>query len=154
MQSFCITRKSAAQRIVKNLCILRKAFLLMLIAAMLISCATQKSLRTDFEENLKNYHELIRWRQLDEASLLASGSVSRAFKERLQAAKNTVVVDYRISNISYSEKTREASVKVEIDYYSLSSYRIRTVTDNQKWVYEGKEGRGAWRLISLFPEFP
>ena len=133
---------------------MRKAFLFIFIAAMLVSCATEQNIRADFEKEMKNYHELIRWHQLEDASLLASVSISGAYKERLQAAKNIVVVDYRVSNINYSEKTKQAEVAVQIDYYTHSSPRMRSITDNQKWAYEGKEGEGVWRLTSLFPEFP
>ena len=133
---------------------MRKAFLFIFIAAMLVSCATEQNIRADFEKEMKNYHELIRWHQLEEASLLASASISGAYKERLQAAKNIVVVDYRVSNINYSEETKQAEVAVQIDYYTHSSPRMRSITDNQKWAYEGKEGEGVWRLTSLFPEFP
>ena len=64
------------------------------------------------------------------------------------------VADYRIKNIKYDEKKKEAEVKVEIDYYKLSTSRLKTVIDDQKWTYQGKEGKGRWRLMSLLPDFP
>lgn len=133
---------------------MRTFFLSLLIATALVSCATQKNIREDLEKNFKNYNELVRWRQFEDASSYPADSISREYQARLKAAKNVIVVDCRIMNVKYDEKENKAEVKVEIDYYLLSSSRLRTVTDNQKWAYQGKEGKGLWRLMSLLPEFP
>jgi hypothetical protein len=132
----------------------RKLFLSLLIATALVSCATQQDIKADFERNFKNYNELVRWHQFEDASLLASDSISGEYKERLKSVKNVSVVDYRVMNVKYDEKKKTAEVTVAIDYYTHSSPRVRTVTDNQKWAYQGKEDKGLWRLISLLPEFP
>jgi len=58
------------------------------------------------------------------------------------------------SSVVFDEKKKEAAIKIELDYYTLSSPRLRTVVDNQRWAYEGEEGKGVWRLMSLLPEFP
>jgi len=133
---------------------MQKLFLPLLIAATLISCATQQNIKADFEKNLKNYNELVRWRQFEDASLLAADSISGEYRERLKSVKNVAMVDCRVMNVTYDEKKNTAEVTVEIDYYTHSSPRMRTVTDHQKWAYQGKEGKGLWRLMSLLPEFP
>jgi len=97
---------------------------------------------------------MVRWNQLEEASLFPADSISAGYRERLKAAKNVAVVDYRVMNIKYDEKKKEAEVKVEIDYYRRSTLSLKTVIDNQKWAYQEKEGKGHWRLMSLLPDFP
>ena len=133
---------------------MRIFFLLLLISVALVSCNMQKTIRADFEKSLKSYNESVRWHHLEVASLFPSDSISREYKERARKANNSAVVDYRIMDVTYDDAKKEAEVKVEMDYYTLSSSTLRTLVDNQKWVYQEKEGIGLWRLISLLPEFP
>ena len=133
---------------------MKTLFLSLLITAALASCNTQRSIKEDFDTNFRSYNEMVRWHQLEEASLFPADSISAGYNERLNAAKDVVVADYRIMNIKYDEKKKEAEVKVEIDYYRRSTLIVKTVIDNQKWAYRGKEGKGQWRLMSLLPDFP
>ena len=134
---------------------MRILFLSLFVTAALVSCAaTEKSVREDFDMIFKDYNELLRWHRFEDASLFPADAVSEKYRERVEMAKDVKVVDYRVINITFDEKKKEAAVKLEIDYYTLSSPRVRTVVDNQKWVYQGKEGEGVWRLMSLLPEFP
>lgn len=133
---------------------MRILFLSLFITAALVSCATEKNVREDFDKNSINYNELLRWHRFEDASLFPADTISEKYRERLEMAKDVKVVDYRVMNVTFDEKKKEAAVKIEIDYYTLSSPRLRTVVDNQKWAYEGEEGKGAWRLMSLLPEFP
>jgi len=134
---------------------MRILFLSLFITATLVSCAaTEKSVREDFDVVFSEYNDLLRWHRFEDASLFPADTVSEKYRERVEMARDVKVVDYRVINITFDEKKKEAAVKLEIDYYTLSSPRVRTVVDNQKWVYQGKEGEGVWRLMSLLPEFP
>ena len=133
---------------------MRILFLSLFITAALISCATEKSAREDFDKIFADYNDLLRWHRFEDASLFPADTISDKYRERLEMAKDVKVVDYRVMNVTFDKKNKEAAVKVELDYYTLSSPRLRTVVDNQKWVYEGAEGKGVWRLVSLLPEFP
>jgi hypothetical protein len=133
---------------------MKTLFFSLLTAVVLASCSTQMSIKADFEKNFKSYNELVRWNQLEEASLFPADSISVGYRERLKDAKNVAVVDYRVMHIEYDEKKKEAEVKVEIDYYKRSTLSLKTVIDNQKWAYQEKEGKGYWRLMSLLPNFP
>ena len=75
------------------------------------------------------------------------------FSARVRAAKNMRVVDYRITGVKLDEQKAEAEVRVEIDYYTLSAYRLKTLVDTQKWAYVDQGGAKQWRLVSLLPEF-
>jgi hypothetical protein len=133
--------------------VMRILFLSLLIAASLVSCNAQRNIKADFEKNVKKYNESVRWHQFESASLFPADAISGEYRERVMAAKNVEVIDYRLVDVKYDEKKNEAEVKVEIDY-TPSLFRIRTIVDNQKWAYQEKEGIGLWRLISLLPEFP
>lgn len=133
---------------------MRTLFISFFIAVSLVCCATQKNSREDLEENFKNYNELVRWRQFEDASNYPADSISGEYEERLKAAKNVMIVDWRVINLKFGEKMKKAEVKVEIDYYNIFSPRVRTVIDKQKWAYQENKGKGLWRLMSLLPEFP
>ena len=133
---------------------MKTLFFSLLLTAVLVSCNTQRSIQADFEKNFRNYNELVRWNQLEEAGTFPADSISAGYKERLKAAKNVAVVDYRVMNIKYDGKKKEAEVKVEIDYYKRNILSLKTVIDNQKWAYQEKEGKSLWRLMSLLPDFP
>ncbi|MDH4231772.1 MAG: hypothetical protein OEW04_07050, partial [Nitrospirota bacterium] len=120
----------------------------------LVSCNAQKTVRADFERSLKNYNESVRWRQLETASHFLADSISGEYNEWSRKASKVAVVDYRIIDVNYDETKKEAEVKVEIEYYTLSSSKVRTLADIQKWVYQEKDGKGFWRLTSPLPEFP
>ena len=124
------------------------------MTAALFSCATEQSAREDFDKLSMDYNDLLRWHRFEDAALFPSDTISEKYRERMEMAKDVKVVDYRIVNVSFDEKKKEALIKIELDYYTLSSPKLRTVTDNQRWVYEGEVGKGAWRLMSLLPEFP
>lgn len=125
-----------------------------LIAIALTACATQSAIRGELDESIKQYNYLLRWHKLDAASFFTSESLSEEFRDRVQAAKNMNIVDYRIKKVNYNEEKGEASVQVEIDYYTLSSNILKTLLDIQRWVYIEENGNKQWRLISLLPEFP
>jgi uncharacterized membrane protein len=44
-------------------------------------------------------------------------------------------------------------VNVEIDYYILSSARVKTLRHTEEWAYGEEKRADGWRLMSLFPEF-
>ena len=133
---------------------MRILFLSLFITAALVSCATEKSFREDFDKVFMGYNDLLRWHKLEALGLFPADSISEKYRERVEMAKDVKVVDYRIMNVTFDEKKKEAAVKIELDYYTLSWPRIRTVVDNQKWAYKGEKDKGEWRLMSLLPEFP
>jgi hypothetical protein len=133
---------------------MRTLFFSLLLTVVLVSCNTQRGIKADFEKNFRSYNDMVRWHQLEEASLFPADSISAVYKERMKTAKDVAVVDYRVMNIQYDEKKKEAEVKVEIDYYRLSTLSLKTIIDHQKWAYQEKEGKGLWRLMSLLPDFP
>lgn len=133
---------------------MRILFLSLFVTAILLSCVTEKSVREDFDKISMDYNDLLRLHRLEDVTLFPADSISEKYRERLEMAKDVKVVDYRVMNVTFDEKKKEAAVKIELDYYTLSSPRIRTVVDNQRWAYKGEEGKGEWRLMSLLPEFP
>ena len=130
----------------------RIALLPALIIIVCAACATH-SMRGDFEKSINGYGELVRQHKFDAASVFATGAMAEEFASRAKNAKNVKMVDYRIVGIRYNEEKGEADVQAEIDYYTLSAFRLKTLVDIQKWVYMDEGGKKQWKLTTTLPEF-
>jgi len=126
--------------------------LCLLIIFALLGCGSF-NIRGKLDESITQYNDLLRKHMLDAASHFTTETVAREFEARAEAAKGVKVIDYRIVAVKYDEKKSEAEARVEIDYYSLATLRMKTLTDNQKWVYLEEQGSKRWRLTSPLPEF-
>jgi hypothetical protein len=129
-----------------------RTFLSVLIIAITLA-ACGPNLREKFDESLNQYSALVRWNDLDAAGMFAADSRREDFIARTRAAKNVKVMDYRIVRTRYDEKKHRASVDVEIEYYLLSSARLKTLRCTEEWAYGEEKKPNGWRLMSLFPEF-
>ena len=130
---------------------MKKAFLLAVITMTFIACA--QGMRGEFEKSMNQYGDLVRVNKMELASSFTTEALMEEFSARVRAAKNMRVVDYRITGVKLDEQKAEAEVRVEIDYYTLSAYRLKTLVDIQKWAYVDQGGAKQWRLVSLLPEF-
>lgn len=131
---------------------MRTALLLALVISMTLIACTQ-NIRGELEKSLDQYGELVRKNKMDLASSFTTEALMEEFSARVRAAKNMRVVDYRVAGVKFDEQKGEAEVRAEIDYYTLSAYRLKTLVDTQKWAYVEEGGKKQWRLVSLLPEF-
>lgn len=131
---------------------MRSTLLCSFIILALLGCGGF-NMRGKLDESITQYNDLLRKHMLDAASLFTTEALAREFQARAEAAKGMRMVDYRIVAVQYDEKKNEAEARVEIDYYSLSTFRMKTLTDNQKWAYLEDRGSKHWRLTSPLPEF-
>jgi hypothetical protein len=130
---------------------MKKFLLLVLIVVTAVACT--QSLRAEFEATADQYGTLLRKGRMDLASSFTTDALMEEFSARARAAKNMRVIDYRVMGVKFDEAKGEAEVKAEIDYFTFSSYRVKTLVDIQKWAYLEEGGKKQWRLVSLFPEF-
>lgn len=131
---------------------LRLTLLCSFIILALLGCSGF-NIRGKLDESITQYNDLLQKHRLDEARRFTTETLGREFEARVEAAKGTRMVDYRVVAVKYDEKKSEAEARIEIDYYSLSTFRMKTLTDNQKWVYLEERGSKKWRLTSPLPEF-
>lgn len=131
---------------------MKKLWLLLIIAAYLTGCSSHQ-MRGQFDESLHEYNESLRWNAWNKTGLYPAHSILEEFNRRVAAAEKVRVVDCRIVSETYNEGHREATVRVDIDYYKVPSQTVRTLHDTQKWAYLEENGTKGWRLVSLFPEF-
>jgi len=116
-------------------------------------------LRGKFDESLTKYNNHYRWNEVDAVGAYIADPLREESLMRIKATRNVKIVDSRILGVRYDELKRKADVDVEIEYYFLSSTKVKTLRDTQQWVYkkeferEGWFGRDGWRVMSLPPEF-
>jgi len=110
--------------------------------------------RTEFDDSINRYNKFLSSQSFDGASFFASESIAKEYSARAKAAKKIKIVDNRITRVQYDDQNATAQVEVEMDYYSLSSYKMKTLVDIQKWAYVTEGGFKHWRIMSLLPEFP
>jgi len=134
---------------------MRISLLPVLVTIVLFSCApTQSGIREELNESITKYNDFVRWHKLDAAGLFPADAISEEFMTRAKAAKNVRIVDYRVVRMNYDVERNEALVQVEIDYYTLTANRLRSLIDSQKWAYVTENGIKQWKLMTLLPEFP
>ncbi len=131
---------------------MKNILLPLFIVLFFVGCSTY-GIREDLDKSLHAYNESLLWHEFDTAVMFAKESIVKEFMSRAKAAKEVLVTDYRIVSTRYNAENRTASVQVEIDYYTFSSPRVRTVHDTEEWAYVAENGKEGWRLLSLFPQF-
>jgi len=131
---------------------MKEILLTLLIVIILTGCSSYLILGK-FDESLEAYNRSLRWNEWDKASLFPIDSIQQDFQNRVAAAKDVRITDYRIVNKTYDAAKLEAIVEVEIDYYNVFSLVMKTLHDRQKWAYLDEKGIKGWRLTSLLPEF-
>jgi hypothetical protein len=134
----------------------RKRLLTATIPLLLAGCATLKNINVggEFEKSSRGYIQMVRWQEFENAAVTyVTPSLQKAYRERIKAAGEVKVADYRVKVAECDPVKGEATTKVEFDYYRPPSMRVLTVEDVEKWSYEDDNGRRIWRLKSLLPEF-
>ncbi|HEX8960072.1 MAG TPA: hypothetical protein VF775_00710 [Geobacteraceae bacterium] len=134
----------------------RKTVLVAMFPLLLTSCTTLRNINIggEFEQSSRSYVQLVRWQEFESAAVTyVSPPLQEAYRERIKAAGEVKVADYRVKSVECDPEKGEATEKVEFDYYRPPSLRVQTVEDVQKWSYEDERGRRVWRLKTLPPEF-
>ncbi|HXX56816.1 MAG TPA: hypothetical protein VEI96_02300 [Thermodesulfovibrionales bacterium] len=130
-----------------------KNLLLLFLAAVVLTACSAYLTRVDFDDSLNAYNQALRWHEWDKASSYAADAIHEEFRARAAAARDVRVTDFRIVGENYNAEKRQATAEVEIDYYSVFSYTMKTLRDTQRWMYVDEKGIRGWRLESLPPEF-
>jgi hypothetical protein len=129
-----------------------------LVLLMLCSCAytEQAKIREEFDQSMKGYNKMLRWREVEGAGMVYMDPELRAaFMKTAEDLKKrgVTITDYRILTSECLPEKKTAEVVAEFDYYALPSNRIKTLTYRQEWVYLDTEQKKGWQLKSALPAF-
>ena len=128
------------------------------IVLMLCACAYTKqvNIREEFDQSMKGYNKLLRWRDIEGAGMAyLDPELREAFMKTAAEIKKrgVTITDYRILTSECLPEKGTAEVVAEFDYYALPSNRIKTLTYSQKWTYLDTEDKKGWQLKSPLPAF-
>jgi hypothetical protein len=136
-----------------------KKFPMMLLSALLLMLTAcqhfhNSNLAEDFDKGTRSYFRMVRWNELDKATLyFVDESLREEFAKRVRESKDVQIADYRVKYMDCRPEKGEGEVTVEWDYYIPPSITLKTVEDPQKWRYMEKEDKKGWMLKTLLPEF-
>jgi len=131
---------------------------MMIFSLLLCSCAyaKQANMREEFDQSMKGYNKMLRWREIESAgSLYMDPELKDAFMTTAGSIRKrgVVITDYRILSSECTPEKKTAEVVAEFDYYTLPSNRIKSLTYRQKWEYLDTEEKRVWQLKSALPSF-
>jgi hypothetical protein len=116
-------------------------------------CGLQHSAKAEFEESLSGYNDSLCRHDMLMAKNYLEDSLVENYMAKVYAAQDVRIVDCRVLWTRYDEAKGEAEARVEVEYYTVSTQRVKTVLDTQRWAYTAIKGKRQWRLTSLLPEF-
>lgn len=122
-----------------------------------IACVPTKGVRDLFEQSVKDYNRMLRWKEVPNAGMVYLTPELR--DQHLVNAENlkkrdVTITDYRILFTECFPEQMRGDALVEFDYYVLPSNRIKTVSYKQNWIYKEMDKRRFWKLTSAMPPFP
>ena len=135
-------------------------YVMILVVLMLCSCAyvlqaKHATMREEFDQSMKGYNKMLRWREVENAGMYMDPELRDAFMKSAEGIKKrgVIITDYRILTSECIPEKGTAEVVAEFDYYALPSNRIKTLTYRQNWSYLDTEEKKGWQLKSALPPF-
>ncbi len=128
------------------------------VLLMMCACAytRQVNIREEFDQSMKGYNKMLRWRDIESAGMVYLDPELRAvFMKTAEDIKKrgVTITDYRIVTSECLPEKGTAEVVVDFDYFALPSNRIKTLSYRQKWIYLDTEEKKGWQIKSLLPRF-
>ncbi|MBL0225896.1 MAG: hypothetical protein IPQ16_10065 [Geobacteraceae bacterium] len=136
-------------------------YAMIFILLTLCSCAyalqaKNANIREEFDQGVKAYNKMLRWREVENAGMLYMDPALRdAFMKSAEEFKkrDVIITDFRILTSECLPDKKTGEVLAEFDYYVLPSNRIKTLTYRQNWIYLDTEEKKGWQLKSGLPPF-
>ena len=117
-------------------------------------CSTEYAVHSRLDNTLTQYTDLLERSDYEGTSFFAAPAVAEEYQWKVEAAKNVQVLHCQTLRVNYDEPRGVAEVLVEIEYYSLRTLKVRTIRDNQRWIYVKGNGSPQWKLMTPLPDFP
>lgn len=131
----------------------RIALLFFVCLPLLAGCAayTEMKKQDDFSETSRSYEKMIFWSNFDTADSFRDPQDREAHPLDIEDLKKVKVTGYSVKKVTVSEDQSEVRQVVEIGYYRIDEVKVKTMRDQQVWVYNPTLAR--WYLHSGLPPF-
>ena len=132
---------------------MESAFSLFVCLALTAGCAAYSDMKKqdDFTETSKSYEKMIFWSNFDTADSFRDPQERETHPADIDELKNIKVTSYSVKKVTVSEDQAEVRQIVEIGYYRVDKVTLKTIRDQQMWVYNPMVKR--WYLQSGLPPF-
>jgi len=129
------------------------ALILFVCLALTAGCAAYSDMKRqdDFSETTKSYEKMIFWSNYDTADSFRDPQEREIHPADIDELKDIKVTSYSVKKVSVSEDQAEVRQTVEIGYYRVDEVTLKTLRDQQVWVYNPMAKR--WYLQSGLPLF-
>lgn len=129
------------------------AFLFVVCLPLFAGCAayTEMKKQDDFSETSRSYEKMIFWSNFDTADSFRDPQDREAHPLDVEDLKKVKVTGYSVKKVTVAEDQSEVRQVVEIGYYRIDEVKVKTMRDQQVWVYNPSLER--WYLHSGLPPF-
>ena len=101
-----------------------------------------------FTDTVNAYRRAIHGRKIHNASAYVSDDALSDFMAlHSNKRKKEKLVDYEIQDVQFADGNSEATVEVEVRYYKVPHFMIKTRVERERWEYHRLTG--GWRLEAV-----
>lgn len=96
-------------------------------------------------ERVKKFNAAVVWGNRAEAvSYVADASQLKLSPQFKDSSEEERVFDSKVSNVTWEDSARAATVEVKTKFYKIPVYVVTTRVEEQKWEFEAGDG---WKLV-------
>ena len=119
----------------------------------LAGCASLSDMnRMDaFDETVKTYEKMVFWSEFDAALAFREPGTDSDDQPDMIALKKVRVTSYKVKRLKAAADKSQVQQIVEIGYYRMDDVTVKTILDQQLWVYNNDAQR--WFIRSDLPAF-
>ena len=104
-----------------------------------------------FDETVKTYEKMVFWSEFDAALAFREPRADSDDQPDMNSLKKVRVTSYRVKRLKASADKSQVQQFVEIGYYRMDDVTVKTIVDQQLWVYNNDAQR--WFIQSDLPPF-
>ena len=104
-----------------------------------------------FDETVKTYEKMVFWSEFDAALAFGEPRADSDDQPDMNSLKKVRVTSYKVKRLKASADKSQVQQFVEIGYYRMDDVTVKTIVDEQLWVYNNEAQR--WFIRSDLPSF-
>lgn len=94
-------------------------------------------------KDIKHFGDALYWGDMQQALTFVAPEVRSTLGKELNAVKGDRVIESSIGAVEFNSRATEAKVDLNVRYYKIPVYLVKTRTEKQTWVFDMLDG---WKL--------
>ena len=126
---------------------------LVICLATTAGCASFSDMKRmdNFNETVKTYEKMVYWSEFDAALAFREPGENGGDQPDMDSLKKVRITSYKVKKLIAAADQSQVQQIVEINYYRMDDVTVKTIKDQQIWVFNDKAQR--WYLRSELPAF-